>query len=527
MSLTAPESNKQVLRIGRGAETSYLSHAASSTLTPGGIYITNDTHKMYIADTASSGFALNAEKADTWSAYRKFTIKSTADDNAANGVEVNGSAPVALLLPKTLSGFTTISATTFSGSLSGNATSASKLSAADKGSATIPVYFKNGVPVACSGTLGLNATSANKWVTPRTFTITDGGDTTYGSTSFDGSGNILLELTGLTANQTAQALKLQFGTGTTEGTNVYTFNGSAAKTVQVVTSGNYLSLSAAAGKITLSAGSALTDLKATVDSINNSYITTTNAKNYTDTAVNTLKGQILGDGNLVAAYDTLVEISQAMKADDDAMAALLTKVGNKVNADGTTDVTGTNASGTWDISVTGSAAKWTTARKFTIGATASSTASNGVEVNGTSSVNLLLPNVLDGFTSITSTNFVGNASSASKLSAADAGGKTIPVFFQNGVPVACSGTLGLNATSASKWSSSRTITFAGDVSGSVSFNGSQNVTTTELVVNATSAKKLEEAFTLTIGAVGAEIDGSENILFKAEDIGSTVVWETF
>ena len=55
-------------------------------------------------------------------------------------------------------------AKTFSGAFSGNATSATSLQTS-AGSATMPVYFSGGKPVQCSGTLGLNATSASKLTT--------------------------------------------------------------------------------------------------------------------------------------------------------------------------------------------------------------------------------------------------------------------------------------------------------------------------------------------------------------------------
>ena len=44
-----------------------------------------------------------------------------------------------------------LQSTGFIGPLTGNATSADKLNT-DNGSASNPVYFKNGVPVACTGT---------------------------------------------------------------------------------------------------------------------------------------------------------------------------------------------------------------------------------------------------------------------------------------------------------------------------------------------------------------------------------------
>jgi hypothetical protein len=64
-----------------------------------------------------------------------------------------------------------------------------------------------------------------------------------------------------------------------------------------------------------------------------------------------------------------------------------------------------------NISITGNAntaTKWLNSRNFSIGATASSEAGSGISVNGTADAQLTLPQRLDGFISITSTNFFGN-----------------------------------------------------------------------------------------------------------------------
>lgn len=55
-------------------------------------------------------------------------------------------------------------------------------------------------------------------------------------------------------------------------------------------------------------------------------------------------------------------------------------------------------------SISGTAAGWTTARTFTINGTASD---SGVSVNGTTAVDLKLPLILNGFTSISASKFIG------------------------------------------------------------------------------------------------------------------------
>lgn len=73
----------------------------------------------------------------------------------------------------------------------------------------------------------------------------------------------------------------------------------------------------------------------------------------------------------------------------------------------------------------------------------------------------------------------GNAATATALTAS-AGSSTTPVYFSGGKPVACDSSLAVsingNAATASKWATARTITLSGSVTGSVSIDGSGNVT---------------------------------------------------
>lgn len=84
-------------------------------------------------------------------------------------------------------------------------------------------------------------------------------------------------------------------------------------------------------------------------------------------------------------------------------------------------------------------------------------------------------------------NYAGSASSggaaisANKLNT-NAGSAIRPVYFSNGIPVQCDGTLANsisgNAATASKLQTARTITLAGSVTGSAAFDGSNNITIT-------------------------------------------------
>ena len=66
-------------------------------------------------DTLEVNISKNAATATTWETARNFSISGTASDTTIHSV--NGSADIELTLPKTLDGFTSISAGTFSGAL--------------------------------------------------------------------------------------------------------------------------------------------------------------------------------------------------------------------------------------------------------------------------------------------------------------------------------------------------------------------------------------------------------------------------
>lgn len=143
----------------------------------------------------------NAEKADRWKDGVAFKISDTAV-NSVNGTTVYGDEGttngVTLALPKSLKGFTSIEATTFSGKATSagtadnatnatNATTASKLGTTDIGGATVPIYLDNGVPKACTS-ISLNAATASKWVSKMTLKLSGAASTTDNPTSVSFNG---------------------------------------------------------------------------------------------------------------------------------------------------------------------------------------------------------------------------------------------------------------------------------------------------------------------------------------------------
>lgn len=81
--------------------------------------------------------------------------------------------------------------------------------------------------------------SANLTYNPSTGTLS--------ATKFSGDGS---SLTNVTASSVANNLVLKFDSGSTEGTSLYTYNGSAGKTIDIK-AGNNISLTATAGEITI------------------------------------------------------------------------------------------------------------------------------------------------------------------------------------------------------------------------------------------------------------------------------------
>jgi len=88
------------------------------------------------------------------------------------------------------------------------------------------------------------------------------------------------------------------------------------------------------------------------------------------------------------------------------------------------------------------------------------------------------------------------------------------------------------ATSATTWTNARTLTLAGDLSGSVSINGGSNVTLTATVVaasTATAAARWTTARTITLGGDltgSVSIDGSSNVTLNATVGANTIALGT-
>lgn len=126
-------------------------------------------------------------------------------------------------------------------------------------------------------------------------------------------------------------------------------------------------------------------------------------------------------------------------------------------------INGTSFDGSGDITTS----KWGTAQTISISSEAGAT---GTSINGSRAESLIIPSTMTGFTSITSTTFVGNLS-----------GKATNAGTADSATTAssCTG----NAATADKLKTARSITLAGDVTGTTSFDGSNNVSITATVDN--------------------------------------------
>ena len=158
-------------------------------------------------------------------------------------------------------------ATTFTGNLSGNATSASKLGTADKGSATKPIYLAAGVATECNTYAGGTAVTLNGTSkaasTASFYAPTDAGTNGFILKSNGSGAPSWVNANTIAAGSVANNLVIKIKSGTTEGTSLYTYNGSAAKTLDIK-QGTNITLTAGAGSLTISA----VDTKNTAGSTN-------------------------------------------------------------------------------------------------------------------------------------------------------------------------------------------------------------------------------------------------------------------
>lgn len=398
----------------------------------------------------------------------------------------------------------------------GAANSANKLNT-DAGSATQPIYFKNGVPVAT--TYALNET------VPSDAVFTDKKVQQSAAITTAGEYPVLLG----------------YSTATTAVTN--TVNKAAAFTYNPNT--KILTAETFKGKLTGNADTA-TKLKTartisltgdvsgsvSFDGSSNVSITTTVANDShthtTGVSWNDRKLTVTAGGTSAEASipTTLTGFTSITSTNFVGNASTATKLANKRK------INGTDFDGSADITTS----KWGTARTISINSAAGTT---GTSVDGSANATLVVPATMTGFTSITSGTLNANTVSVNSNSAEDNRG----LIVTRSGSTAESVRIGVNDSQAqfiytnNEISSSFLFTMAntGTESNNTANANTANVTFTgadgkstviadtfkgALTGNADTATILKNARTLTIGNTSKTFNGSANVSWTLAEIGA-------
>ena len=352
----------------------------------------------------------------------------------------------------------------FTGSLTGNASTATKLQTAR----TI-----NGTSFDGSG----NITTSN-WGTARTITIGNSRK------SVNGSANVSWSLSdigaaasshthnyagsasaGGAANSVKSAFTIKLNGGATEGTNLFTYNGSTAKTINITAS----SIGAAASSHTHTK-SQITDFPASLKNPNSLTIqfNGTSQGAYDGSAAKTINITPGGIGAATASHTH--NYAGSSSAGGSATSAVRLATARTIN--------GTSFNGTANITT----ANWGSARTLTIGSSAKS-------VNGSANVSWTLAEIGAAASSHThnyagSASAGGSANSAVKLATA----RTINGTSFNG---------SANITTAN-WGTARTLTIG---NSGKSVNGSGNVSWSLSEIGAAAASHTHSYLPLSGGTV--------------------------
>ena len=314
-------------------------------------------------------------------------------------------------------------ATTFNGTLSGNAATATALTS-NAGSSTVPIYFSGGKPVQCSTTLGVsitgNAATATKLATARNIALT--GAVT-GNANFDGSGNLSIATTknhthpideitwaggqNLTPTATAngQEWSIDLNPGSYTGTYWHVWSKPKSATIlgcypddrHVTMPGNLTATSTTTGTLQVTGGAGFTG--------------TVYAGGFNGPLTGNVTGNVSGSsGSCTGNAATATKLATARTI-------------NGTSFDGSANITTAN---------------WGTARNISISDADASNTGTAVSVNGSAAVTLKLPATIKA-------TLKGNADTATALSS-NAGSSTVPIYFSGGKPVQCSTTLGVSIT---------------------------------------------------------------------------------
>lgn len=317
------------------------------------------------------------------------------------------------------------------------------------------------------GSVNGNATTASKWQTARAITLT--GDVS-GSASFDGSGNTSITATvaddshnhvisNVDGLQTALDGKLPTGSNAV--------SASKWQTARTLTLTGDIS-----GSATID-GAENVNIAATVADDSHNHIIAN-----VDGLQTALDGKLASGGNAVSASKwatsrsiTLAgDLSGSVSFDGSANVTLTGSVADNSHNHTISNVTGLQAALDGKLpsgSNAVSASKWLSARTLSL----YGDVSGSVSIDGSSNVTLITSVANDSHAHI-----IGNISGLQTVLDGKLGATANAVS-------ATTATTATTATSASKWSTARTISLGGDLSGSVSLDGSANVTLNGTVLN--------------------------------------------
>lgn len=376
-----------------------------------------------------------------WTTARKITI--TDGTNTSTAVNLDGSTDVALNLPATIKA-----------ALVGNADTATNAAAADKlnsnaGSATLPVYFSGGVPVATGTSLAVNITknaaTATKWKTARNFYVADADATNTGvATSVDGSTNATLKLPAtIKANLTGNA-----DTATKAG--ALSVNGGSTSNPVYFSGGVPTPVTSIAGMTSVSAQGFMAendDGDSIVISPNSDMgIVVTQGSTMFEltpadlsklnqlankTAGTTTKPIYFNNGVPTQCNDSLDVNISGTAAKASALNSNAGDANTPVYFDGGVPVKCTSL----DLDTSGNAAtatKLKTARTISISDADGTNTATGTSFDGNANITVKLPATIKA----SLTGKATSAGTADKL-ASNAGDSNTPVYFSGGIPTAC------------------------------------------------------------------------------------------
>ena len=410
-------------------------------------------------------------------------------------------------IPATLSGFSSISSTTFVGALSGNASTASKW--ANKRTVTFAgdvsgsFEINGSADVSCTLTVADNShnhSTSSSW-SNRTLTVTAAGTSTTstipatltGFTSIT-SDTFVGALTGnaATASRWANARTVTF-TGDVSGSLSIDGGSNVSCSLTVANNSHNHNTSASWSNRTLTVAAAGTSASATIP---------TTLTGFTSITSTNFVGSLTGNASHIDVTDTTPTTATSYYL----LYSSNRTTGQVVRANADLYYYDTGTTGYLNV---GSSAQ---AGGLTLHEVSSGNFYVNLVTNSLTAIrNIKLPDA-DGTISLTSHTHPTSASWSNRTLSITAGGTSttasIPTTLTGFASISSTtfvGALSGNASTASAWANARTVTFTGDVSGSFSINGAANVSCTLTVANDSHTHSTSSSWSnrsLTVTAAG-------------------------